>query len=583
MSNILNILLRKRKEYRIGSRPIDSVVASTSKAQNFEIENARYPPMTSITEMMYGLPKAINKIEQTPSSSSKTNESPARNGNFVKRMVAAFERKCKNNGRRNSRRTTPKSKKSCVVANEEFFIKQTPMNKTFIIKPRCRSVDRLPHASEQSPFFQDEDPSEIVDLTFEIDEEQPSERKITFSRKNDQVDKASEKNSITSCGKSDLRKKREKSPKIVGAFLKKPIEVEETKIDWIPITNQRLPRNHSFQKIMSLLLGKKYANKSSQFYCSVNPTNEKVRRHRDSGDDEKTSSGSSPGSSKTCQNGTSVCQNTKPTNQQKNIQVSTFQSQSSTSKKPDKFEEDDYPTLQDLAKKLMLKEVPRSEVRLSLGPLFPTQARADKFVCQEATVNENEEENVSYESEEINQSLLLLPLPKHPFITPLPKHPFVSESSINREPSDSIMSSEQFRQIDMRQMLSLKYPSSEIIHDVPRNPWSISSPDIGPKDKHSNNDDSYVLPPLRIPVRRKSCILEDAISLKRRSVDLESALVVKSNFYACPDENQFATVKPRNNKVSPSQELLRSMTDDDNYQLQSPYFVNRRSDFNRVF
>lgn len=40
------------------------------------------------------------------------------------------------------------------------------------------------------------------------------------------------------------------SPKVIGAFLKKPIDVENTAIDWIPVTGKRLPRKKSLKKLL---------------------------------------------------------------------------------------------------------------------------------------------------------------------------------------------------------------------------------------------------------------------------------------------------------------------------------------------
>lgn len=40
------------------------------------------------------------------------------------------------------------------------------------------------------------------------------------------------------------------SPRVVGAFLKKPINVENTFIDWIPIIGKRLPRKRSLKKLL---------------------------------------------------------------------------------------------------------------------------------------------------------------------------------------------------------------------------------------------------------------------------------------------------------------------------------------------
>lgn len=58
-------------------------------------------------------------------------------------------------------------------------------------------------------------------------------------------------------------KEQETAPRIVGAFLKKPIEVQDTSIYWIPITGKKLPRKKSFKKLLARLRGGKGDKRST--------------------------------------------------------------------------------------------------------------------------------------------------------------------------------------------------------------------------------------------------------------------------------------------------------------------------------
>ncbi|KAK1117368.1 hypothetical protein K0M31_016740 [Melipona bicolor] len=83
-----------------------------------------------------------------------------------------------------------------------------------------------------------------------------------------------------------------RTPKIIGAFLKKPIEVEDTSINWIPIIRKKLPRKKSLKKLLYSLTGKKF-NKKDKLFCSEINLSEELREFQDSGYDEKSCSSSS--------------------------------------------------------------------------------------------------------------------------------------------------------------------------------------------------------------------------------------------------------------------------------------------------
>ena len=78
----------------------------------------------------------------------------------------------------------------------------------------------------------------------------------------------------------------DKSPKVVGAFLKKPIDVENTFINWIPITGKRLPRKRSLKKLLCSLTSGKLVKRS----LSERNLNEEPREIQDSEYDERSCS-----------------------------------------------------------------------------------------------------------------------------------------------------------------------------------------------------------------------------------------------------------------------------------------------------
>lgn len=136
----------------------------------------------------------------------------------------------------------------------------------------------------------------------------------------------------------------DRTPKIVGAFLKKPIEVEDTSIDWIPITGKKLPRKRSLKQLLSSLTGKKSLDKKSKMFSSERNLYEEPRELQDSGYDEKSCSSSSL---------TSMISITEALLQQENSYVEperrstlrTFRSYNSLNEEEDEAFYDAYPTI----------------------------------------------------------------------------------------------------------------------------------------------------------------------------------------------------------------------------------------------
>lgn len=78
----------------------------------------------------------------------------------------------------------------------------------------------------------------------------------------------------------------DKSPKVVGAFLKKPINVENTVIDWVPVIGKRLPRKRSLKKLLCSLTSGKLVKK----FSSERNLSEEPREFQDSDEERSCSS-----------------------------------------------------------------------------------------------------------------------------------------------------------------------------------------------------------------------------------------------------------------------------------------------------
>lgn len=78
----------------------------------------------------------------------------------------------------------------------------------------------------------------------------------------------------------------DESPKVVGEFLKKPIDVENAFIDWVPIAGKRLPRKKSIKKLLCSLTSGKFIRR----FSSERNLSEEPRESKDSGYDERSCS-----------------------------------------------------------------------------------------------------------------------------------------------------------------------------------------------------------------------------------------------------------------------------------------------------
>lgn len=344
----------------------------------------------------------------------------------------------------------------------------------------------------------------------------------------------------------------DKTPKIVGAFLKKPIEVEHTSIDWIPITGKKLPRKKSLKKLLYSLTGKKLDRKSKLFSSERN-LNEEPRELQDSGYDDKSCSSSSL---------TSLISVAEVLLQQENDHVEperkstlkTFGSRNLLDEEEDEAFSDTYSAIRKPNRRqLLLTEVPREELKLDLWPCYPpprmvTMSLDRRTVAKKARTP---------------SPVVLHKLPKHPLKSKIPKHPFVSTTKLD-EPEEShecrgtqepsIIIKNDLYEVEFRRSCddicvsgSCRSSSPAMSnYDVPRRFLSKSENEISligcSTGIKKENEPIYDVPKPRPIERPRSSVFDEAQALKRRCVQYGSSI------YAVPRDLQakYATIKPRN-------------------------------------
>lgn len=178
----------------------DSVVPPES-ADSLD-ENSRVPVTRLIEDM-------VREFEESYKSPTEIDTPSKKSMNFVKRLVAAFERRQRD------------------VEVENGFAKEKKRNEEEIL-------------SQKNPSGGDENQEEWK------------------NRKNQSVvskvaDPAEEEDE----GEEEPEPRPKTAPKVVGAFLKKPIEIQRTPVYWIPITaSKKLPRAKSFKRFLAKLTGR---------------------------------------------------------------------------------------------------------------------------------------------------------------------------------------------------------------------------------------------------------------------------------------------------------------------------------------
>lgn len=455
--------------------------------------------------------------------SPRTGSEPG-TGNFVKKIVAAFEEKYKSYNDSWSDRVRGKLKSSGFHRHSYSNI--------------CQSLNFTSVEISQSST---ETLSTEGSSTYGLGSGTPQ---INNQKWNYRKNESKEPN--LSQDNHDSPKCENGTPFIIGAFLKKPIKVEETSINWIPFPGKKLPRKKSLKKLLSTLRGKRFSEKKKEvvFASQVN-VSEETRELPDSGYDEKSVSSSSLASStrstpdlpqqdviyENCRRSTNLTSfNLRSTN------LSTFHVQHDA-------EDDESDTLSTTSKKLLLYEVSRDELNADLGPSYPAPSRIMiKSLDRKVTPKEK---------------IVLNPLPKHPAKSTIPKHPFISLSKDELSQPDPEAENVQFR--NTKDNFSSFHPSNSG-YDVPRKFVSKSEPGIVEMlrftfDKSLEDTTHYDVPKMR----PKSSVYDDALSLKRRNADFGDSSLTPHEYYSspCDENNQYATIRSRSRRYL-SPEAFRS-------------------------
>ncbi|XP_017767107.1 PREDICTED: uncharacterized protein LOC108555794 [Eufriesea mexicana] len=366
----------------------------------------------------------------------------------------------------------------------------------------------------------------------------------------------------------------DKTPKIVGAYLKKPIEVEDTSIDWIPITGKKLPRKRSLKKLLYSLTGRKLEKKNKLFSSERN-LSEESREFQDSGYDEKSCSSSSL---------TSLISITEVLLQQENSYIEanrravlkTFKSKNTLDDDEDEAFCDTYSYCRKKStKQLHLTEVPREDVKLDLGPSYPPSKMVTMSLDRKMVSKKARSPSPGNE--------VLDGIQKHPRTSKIPKHPFVTLAKMDepqefcnshecRNSQESVMIVKndmyevEFRRScdDLCSSASCRSASLAASHyDIPRRFLSKSESEIHSKcQSNIEQEPIYDVPKPQTIERPRSSVYEDALSLKRRSVRMR--IEVSSKIYSLvPHESEphYATIKPRNTKIYFNSETVRAVSD----------------------
>ncbi|KAK0179777.1 hypothetical protein PV327_005495 [Microctonus hyperodae] len=501
------------------------------------------------------LEKVICDFETEYLSPTKQNGQQISNNKFVKKMVAIFEKKTMiTKYSKSTLDNLERRKSSPDIINEssnEYFIPKNDINTT---ERQRKYVD-----------------SNLVDCS----------KSIVNYESNEPFDDGSSEASVQSASEIimsdsiwDLRPprsneslKRERAPKIIGAFLKKPIQVENTTIDWLPMTPTKSPsRKKSFSKIISLLTGKKIWENNIKNSLLRRKLRKYSKESQDSGYDEKSGS-STPTTlesiSSSFRNALLHEENNPHDINERAPSMSTFQSfdppQQNKQTEEDSFSND---LIADDKTKIMFEDIPRSEVRLSLGPFYPVHPKLfrkpldrkdiiketiEETLCQCPSNNENEYQN------------------NIPLISQSRRHSNISESE-EKYGSSSKLFDEEFNQDQLQNDVNWIFPSLHYIYDVPRYS-SISEPGMINSyewEYHTDNNlyesiQKLNIPKVNILPRPKSSVYDDAQSLKRRSDGVNSIFgESQTDFYASPTANRpkYATIKPRNSRRQINREFL---------------------------
>ncbi|XP_076654754.1 uncharacterized protein LOC143360078 [Halictus rubicundus] len=361
--------------------------------------------------------------------------------------------------------------------------------------------------------------------------------------------------------------RNDKTPKIIGAFLKKPIEVEDTSIEWIPITGKKLPRKKSLKKLLTSWTTKRYFDKKNTLFSSERNLCEETRELQDSGYDERSSCSSSS---------TSLISITEALLHQENSYVElsrttptfkTFRPRSSHNAPDGEAVQDAHRSAS--KQKLVLTEVPREQLKVDLAPTYPCPKVVTMSLGRKAPVAKKSP--ISPDATTTTTKAALPRIPKHPHLSSIPKHPFVALTKLD-EPEyekESVIIKNNLYEVEFRRSctdinsanaFSCSSSSSESIYDVPRRYLSKSETQI--PDACRVEFRKPRVPIYDIPRRRcqgKSHVYEDTLAKRKKRARCGEQQPL-SEYYSSPSDTEphYATVKP----IYHSREMLLSSAED---------------------
>lgn len=356
--------------------------------------------------------------------------------------------------------------------------------------------------------------------------------------------------------------RNDKTPKIIGAFLKKPIEVEDTSIDWIPITGKKLPRKKSLKKLLTSWATKRSFNMRKSMFSSERNLSEETREFQDSGYDERSTSSSSLTSLISITDALLLQENSymEP---ERTTTFKSFRPRNSLDAGDNKASQGARQTVGKQTKKLLLTEVPREQVKVDLGPVYPSPRKM-------TTMSLNRKASVV--KKPVSSPVMITPplprlpkLPKHPYLSSIPKHPFVTLTKMDEPESDDepVVIKNSLYEVEFRRSctdINTSNSSLESHYDVPRRFLSKSEtqiPNVCEVELRKAAEHIYDTPRKHREERPKSSIYEDTLSRRRKSARVDERLPLY-HYYSSPtsQEPHYATVKPIYNGVYHSRDIL---------------------------
>ena len=491
ISNVVSILESWKRRSRIVRKP-SKKDSSHSKPNNRNVDESNGSALSSEKRIFHTSCDNNGLIRRRPEELKNSKCSGK-----SKMILSAFGRKasglelCSTFLRSSSDSSSPPN---CItIADLSHSVKRFSADKT----KTMNTVDPYMTLSKETTFTSDE-PLPITSTL--IDQSLKSEHNSTLPEIS-QVDK---------------------SPKVVGAFLKKPIDVENTFINWIPITGKRLPRKRSLKKLLCSLTSGKLVKRS----LSERNLNEEPREIQDSEYDERSCSSMSL---------TSLISITDVLRQQESsyfefnrrCDLKTFKSKNKSNEEKGEASCDTYHSVKNQKKKqLLLTEMPRDDVKLDLGPSYPPPSQTNGILS----------------------SLVGELVPK------LPNHPDASSSVIIKNDLYEV----EFRRSCSNLPSSNIYSSSSSVtshYDVPRRFLSKSENEIlrmrKSKSKLNRKEEPiYDIPKSQSIERPRSSIYDDVLSSERKGIYVEAKTNLNTRSLArCDLESHRAIAKPIDTRI----------------------------------